>query len=140
MSRAADVQCVADVGAVLGEGPVWDPRDEALNWVDIKRLSIFRRDQAGGIQRWATPFRSARSRRAGMAASSPGTQRGFAVVDPAACTYQSFANPEPDRPGNRFNGGNLLLADCLCSTRVASASPIYRSKAEALFRMKSAKE
>ena len=36
MSRAADVQCVADVGAVLGEGPVWDPRDEALNWVDIK--------------------------------------------------------------------------------------------------------
>jgi len=69
-----------------------------------------------------------------------GTQRGFAVVDPAACTYQSFANPEPDRPGNRFNGGNLLRADCLCSTRVASASPIYRSKAEALFRMKSAKE
>jgi len=50
MSRAADVSCVADVGAVLGEGPVWDPRDQALYWVDIKGFEIFRRDEADCIR------------------------------------------------------------------------------------------
>ncbi|HLL58930.1 MAG TPA: SMP-30/gluconolactonase/LRE family protein, partial [Allosphingosinicella sp.] len=35
--------CVADVKAVLGEGPVWDARDGALYWVDIKGQRVLRR-------------------------------------------------------------------------------------------------
>src|SRR4051794_22417914 len=51
------VQCVANVHAVLGEGPVWAERDAALYWVDIKGLKIFRLAADGDIQQWRTPFR-----------------------------------------------------------------------------------
>ena len=107
MSRAADARCVADVGAVLGEGPVWDPRDQALYWLDIKGLKIFRRDQAGEVQQWATPFRICSLAPRSDGGFIAGTERGFAEVDPVAGKYQPFEQPEADRPGNRFNDGKL---------------------------------
>src|SRR6185369_13845658 len=51
------VQCVADVRAVLGEGPVWVEREQALYWVDIKGRKIFRLDKSGELRGWSTPFR-----------------------------------------------------------------------------------
>ena len=36
------IQCVADVHAVLGEGPVWVTREAALYWLDIKGRAILR--------------------------------------------------------------------------------------------------
>ncbi|MGI8931879.1 MAG: SMP-30/gluconolactonase/LRE family protein, partial [Sphingomicrobium sp.] len=59
MTMTSEVRCVADVGAVLGEGPVWDQRDSALYWVDIKGRKIFRLDEAGKVDQWDTPFRIA---------------------------------------------------------------------------------
>src|SRR5258705_13897053 len=50
-------QCVADVHAVLGEGPVWVARDAALYWVDIVAKKIFRLDSSGNLSEWATPLR-----------------------------------------------------------------------------------
>ena len=49
MSAESSVQCVADVHAVLGEGPVWVARESALYWLDIKGLKIFRLDDDGQI-------------------------------------------------------------------------------------------
>ena len=43
MADQPQVTCVADVGAMLGEGPVWVAREAALYWVDIKGRKIFRR-------------------------------------------------------------------------------------------------
>src|SRR5258707_15346598 len=56
---AADspVQCVADVHAVLGEGPVWVAREGALYWVDINARKVFRLDDGGEVREWPTPFR-----------------------------------------------------------------------------------
>ena len=48
--------CVADVRALLGEGPVWAAGEQALYWVDIKGNRIFRRDRTGRIEKWDTPF------------------------------------------------------------------------------------
>src|SRR5919107_1401764 len=53
----SNVQCVADVHAVLGEGPVWVERESALYWVDIKGRKIFRLSEDGELDRWDTPFR-----------------------------------------------------------------------------------
>ena len=36
MAGDKSVDCVADVKALLGEGPVWVERDAALYWVDIE--------------------------------------------------------------------------------------------------------
>ena len=76
MTADSTVACVADVHAVLGEGPVWVAREAALYWVDIKGRKIFRLDErrraaANGRRRSA----SARLRRARAAASSPGPSR-----------------------------------------------------------------
>ena len=57
MGADSAVVCVADVHAVLGEGPVWVTRDRALYWLDIKGRKIFRLTDAGELSRWPTPFR-----------------------------------------------------------------------------------
>lgn len=42
------VDCVWDLGALLGEGPVWDRRGNCLWFVDIKRGNLHRYDPVGG--------------------------------------------------------------------------------------------
>ncbi|MBA3730307.1 MAG: SMP-30/gluconolactonase/LRE family protein, partial [Sphingomonas sp.] len=42
MKAESDVTCIADVHAVLGEGPVWVESEAALYWLDIKDRKVFR--------------------------------------------------------------------------------------------------
>jgi len=44
MNAESRLRCVADVRAILGEGPVWVERETALYWLDIKGRKIFRLD------------------------------------------------------------------------------------------------
>lgn len=44
------MECIADVGAVLGEGPVWVKREGALYWVDIPQKMLFRWSEADGVR------------------------------------------------------------------------------------------
>ena len=101
------VECVADVRAVLGEGPVWVAGEQALYWVDIKGRKIFRLDSGGELTQWPTPFRigSLAPRRGGGFIA--GAEDGFAAVDLDTSRFEVFATPEPDLPGNRFNDGKL---------------------------------
>ena len=103
----ATVRSVASVGAVLGEGPVWVPSAQSLYWLDIKGLKIFRLGAGGRVDQWETPFRigSLAPRRSGGFIA--GTERGFAIIDPETGSYEPFADPEPDRPTNRFNDGKV---------------------------------
>jgi sugar lactone lactonase YvrE len=51
-----DIQCVADTKSKLGEGPLWDPREQVLWWLDIKGHFIHRFDPKTGENRtWTTP-------------------------------------------------------------------------------------
>jgi L-arabinonolactonase len=50
------VECILDCQAELAEGPVWDPEDGVLYWVNIKAREIHRYDPATGKDRqWKTP-------------------------------------------------------------------------------------
>ncbi len=100
-------KCVADVHAVLGEGPVWVRRESALFWVDIKGLKIFRLDVRGKLTEWPTPMRvgSLAPRKSGGFIG--GTEDGIAAIDSEAGRFDILFNPEEDRPGNRFNDGKL---------------------------------
>ena len=42
------LQCVLDIRASLGEGPVWSTREQVLYWVDINAPSLNRFDPATG--------------------------------------------------------------------------------------------
>jgi sugar lactone lactonase YvrE len=100
--------CVAHVKAVLGEGPVWVARENALYWVDIKGQRIFRRSfDSGDLADWRPPFRIGSLAPRDSGGFVAGSENGFAFVDPAAGRYDLHANPEPDRPTNRFNDGKL---------------------------------
>lgn len=98
-------RCVADVRAVLGEGPVWVAREQALYWVDIKGRKVFRLGEDGAVRTYDAPFPVCclAPRRAGGFIA--GTDRGFAAIDLEAGRFDVIGNPEKDRPGNRFNDG-----------------------------------
>lgn len=91
---------------IIGESPVWDASTQKLYLVDIqgRRIHIFR--PADGDHRtfdlpdWVTSL-------------SPREQGGlvltmrkrFAFYDPDTDQLEVLADPEPERPGNRFNDG-----------------------------------
>ena len=131
MSPGPEFRCVADVAAILGEGPVWVASERALYWVDIKGRKIFRLDPQGIVSDWETPFRicSLAPRCAGGFVA--GTDRGFTWIDLDSGHYEPFADPESDRPGNRFNDGKLdregrFWAGTMDDREQAASGALYR--------------
>ena len=101
------VECVADVHAVLGEGPVWVAREQALYWVDIKGYRIFRLDGCGERSEWSTPMRICSIVPCASGGFIGGTDRGIARIDPAAERFEIITNPEEHLAHNRFNDGKV---------------------------------
>ncbi len=131
MTSTSEVRCVADVGAILGEGPVWDAREAALYWVDIKGQKIFRLDDGGEISHWDTPFRIASLALREKGGFIAGTDQGFAIVDLEANEFAPFVHPEKDRATNRFNDGKLdregrFWAGTMDDSEQAATGALYR--------------
>ena len=101
-----NLACVADAKCVLGEGPLWDEREGALYWVDIKAPAVWRLDPHSGETRsWPMPQpigAIARREHSGFVAAM---KQGFAFIDLDSTHIEMIARPEADRPGNRFNDG-----------------------------------
>ena len=101
------IHLVADVKALLGEGPVWVEREAALLWVDIKGRRLFRIDDQG-LREWATPVcvGSIAPRAAGGYIA--GTDRGFYAIDLGGeGHFTPLFDPEWLLPDNRFNDGKV---------------------------------
>src|SRR5579884_2761599 len=101
-----DPVCIIAAGNRLGEGPVWDDRDQALWWVDIEGCLLQRwRASDGAMDRWTLPERigsfALREPRGLVVALAS----GFALFDPEGGAVERLAAPEAHRPGNRFNDG-----------------------------------
>jgi D-xylonolactonase len=107
MSADSTVSCIADVHAVLGEGPVWVARQQALYWVDIKGRKIFRIDDAGELSQWRTPVGVGSLVPRASGAFIGGTDEGIAQIDPEADRFEIIENPEAHLPHNRFNDGKV---------------------------------
>jgi len=102
------VRNVWSLGATLGEGPVWDARDAALWFVDIKQHRVHRFDPAGGETRsfdapgqvgWVLP--------AADGGFLAGLQTGLHRFDPESGAFTLLTAVEPDRPGNRLNDATV---------------------------------
>lgn len=94
--------------ALLGEGPVWVEAENAFYWLDIKAPLIWRWQWPDGEPTHFTPPFSIASLapRAGGGFVA-GSEKGFALINPERADYEVIANPELDRPQNRFNDGKL---------------------------------
>ena len=107
MAAEPTIQCVADVHAVLGEGPVWVEREAALYWVDIKGRKIFRLGDDGELREWPTPFRVGSIAPRSTGGFIAGTDEGFAHIDLENARFDLLYNPEAHLPDNRFNDGKV---------------------------------
>jgi sugar lactone lactonase YvrE/DNA-binding IclR family transcriptional regulator len=105
VQASADVQCVSQVPSLLGEAPVWSPRDNALYWVDILTPTIHRFDvttrtdtetRLGSMLSLVIPKATG-----DLLIATPG---GLMTVDQGG-SLTRFSHPEFDRPGNRYNDG-----------------------------------
>jgi sugar lactone lactonase YvrE len=107
MAADSTIRCVAEVSALLGEGPVWVSRESALYWVDIMGRRIFRLNQDDEVREWTTPFRVGSLAPRATGGFVAGTDQGIAEVDLDAGRFDIVARPEQDLPDNRFNDGKV---------------------------------
>ena len=91
--------------ATLGEGPVWDGRDQSLYWVDIPESRVHQLARDGSLSSWDTgqPVGAVVPRASGGLVVA--ARDGFMGLDPASGTLTMLAEVEKDQPGNRMNDG-----------------------------------
>lgn len=100
-----DVICIADVKAVLGEGPVWVEREQAVYWVDIPEKRIFRWSEADGVRTIEPGLNVCSLHPRERGGFIGGGYEGFLHADLEGGVVRVLDNPEPDLDFNRFNDG-----------------------------------
>ena len=103
---ASEPVCAWDVGAELGEGPVWVERDRALWFTDIKRQKIHRLDPASGDRSsWDAPEQVGFVLPAASGGFVTGLMSGLHRFDPASGAFELIAEVDAELPDNRLNDG-----------------------------------
>lgn len=100
------ITCVAPTRSTVGEGAVWDDRENVLWWVDIPAGIVYRYDPATGENRahqMGEPVGCLALREAGGMVLA--TKSGFWFWDPATGEKTAIHDPEAHLPENRFNDG-----------------------------------
>ena len=103
---ACDIAVVVKTKNINGESPIWCPKSQQLYWVDIRgKLIQVLRPADGSYRSFALPdWVTSLSTRAGGGLVLT-MRKTFAFYDPDTGVLEPLANPEPDRPENRFNDG-----------------------------------
>jgi sugar lactone lactonase YvrE len=101
---ASEPVSVWNVGAELGEGPVWV--DGALWFTDIKGRKIYRYEPASGARRsWDSPEPVGFVLPAQGGGFVAGLMSGLYRFDEAGGGFERIAEVEPERADNRLNDG-----------------------------------
>ena len=128
------MQCVADVRAILGEGPCWSVRDQSLLWADINAPHLFQWSANSGkqCQTLSENICSIVPRASGGYIGAG--YNGLLGLD-AAFNIARLGNPEPGLPGNRFNDGKVdragrFWAGTMAHAENANSGTLYRIDAD----------
>ena len=115
----------------LGEGPVWDARDQSLYWVDIPEGRVHRLAADGSLSNWDTgqPVGAVVPRASGGLVVA--VRDGFAALDPVSGALTMLAEVEMDQPGNRMNDGSCdragrFFAGTMAFDESPEAGALYR--------------
>jgi len=99
-------ECIWALGAELGEGPLWSPRDQALWFVDIKQKRIHRFDPKTGEGRsWDAPAAPGFLAPLSNGTFIAGLKTGLYTFDPRNGAFAPRHAVESHKPGNRLNDG-----------------------------------
>lgn len=102
------IECVVEAKNYLGEGPVWDPVDGVLYWVDMLDKEVWRLDpRTGKTRTWTLPKTvgafALRERGGGVL-----TMRdGFYFMDLETGETELVALVDADEPRSLFNDGKV---------------------------------
>lgn len=103
-----DARHVLKLGAQLGEGPVWVPRESALWSVDIKARRLHRwHPGSGELRSFAAPQQPGFLVPLSGGGFIAGLQSGLHRFDPATSEFVPLVAVEPHLPGNRLNDGSV---------------------------------
>ncbi|MGQ7848546.1 SMP-30/gluconolactonase/LRE family protein [Granulosicoccus sp. 3-233] len=98
------LECLSAVGAIVGEGPVWDAREGLLHWVDVAAPAFHVFDPKRGEGRMIpAPYLVSAVLPASGNAMVAVTQNGLEHYDPVTGKLKTIYNPEAHLPANRFN-------------------------------------
>lgn len=99
-------ECVWDLKAALGEGPIWSAKDHAIWFVDIKQQKVHRYDvHIGSHQTFHAPSPCgfiAPKKRGGFIV---GCKTGLYDFYPKTGHFEFLTHVEPGLPSNRLNDG-----------------------------------
>lgn len=99
-------ECIWDAHALLGEGPLWSVREQALYWVDILAHRLHRYSIDEGRRTWQFDEEISAVAECAESNGLVVTRRhGFARFNPATEEMTTLAQVESDIPANRFNDG-----------------------------------
>ena len=99
-------ELVWDVGAELGEGPVWSARERCVWFVDIKGRKLHRYGVDEGSKRsWDAPDQIGFALPAEDGSLVCGVRGGLYRFEPATGAFALVVPVEQDRPQNRLNDG-----------------------------------
>jgi sugar lactone lactonase YvrE len=91
---------------ILGESPIWNERDQALYWVDIRRPAIRRLDYASGrVDSWGMPDLTGSIAFVADDRLLVALPDKIALFDLAAGALTPIAHMPERIPGHRFNDG-----------------------------------
>lgn len=101
-----NVDLLLDTHALVGEGPLWDEKNQLLYWVDILSSQLYAYDPATGEnETWdvGQHVGTVVLRESGGVLLA--LRDGFAAFELTTSTLTLLADPEVELPDNRFNDG-----------------------------------
>lgn len=125
-------QAICEVGAMLGEGPVWHVASQTLWFVDIKASELLRYTPASGeLRRWPAPAQAGWLLPLDDGSWAVGLQTGIHRFDPTTGQFTLALLPEPQHPGNRLNDAcadaqGRLWFGSMDDAEVAKTGRLYR--------------
>ena len=102
-----DIECIADVRCQLGEGPVWDTREQAIYWIDAKQARIYRLEYPhGALEHWDLSGKTVGSLALREAAGAVlAMDRGIYTFDFDTAKIELITEPLRGNERTRFNDG-----------------------------------
>ncbi|MCI0453592.1 MAG: SMP-30/gluconolactonase/LRE family protein [Candidatus Dadabacteria bacterium] len=98
------VECVFRAEAIVGESPLWSPRERVVYWVDITGQKIHRFNTTANINHTfhlPQPVTAVGLREKGGLIIT--LRKDFAFYDPKTQALELLSDPEEDKPYDRFN-------------------------------------
>jgi L-arabinonolactonase len=102
------IKLLVDAKNELGEGPLWDPDEQRLYWIDSLGKAIYRCAENGGaVETFAVPDHIGSMALRAKGGAVLALRNGFFFYDFRSGRSTPIADPEPHQPRSRFNDGKV---------------------------------